>query len=482
MAPLVALFGCAAFPAGDPARPDIVLISIDSLRADHLRSYGYERETSPFLDKLASEGLRFADARSASPWTLPSHLTMLTGLPSIRHAVVDDDLALAPGVPQVQEALSAAGWATAGFVSTIYVSGTYGFSRGFDRYEDHGITERDNLQHPVRAETIVDEALAWGRDNGDGKPVFLFLHFYDVHYPYRPPAPYDTLFDRAGTLREMRYRTYTWHLNNPMSGARMKHLIAQYDESIAYVDAQLARLHAGWKRPVRFIVTSDHGEELGERGSWGHAHTLYREALDIPLIIAGAGVATGVRTERVGTLDIAPTIAAMAGVVKAGLPWAGVDVRGPVPERVFVAETSRFDSARLSLQDGGMRLDVDLAHGAVGLYADRDERKNLADARPDVVDAMRRRLYAMLGEPFATDGAALSTPGFLFRGGERAEISTPGPFGMYPPDAPLAGFRGVVDTPAQGPLRYAGPRTVTGIVVSDETRAQLEQLGYTDPE
>jgi arylsulfatase A-like enzyme len=116
---LLVLAGCApALPAGDPTRPDLVLVSIDSLRADHLGAAGYERDTSPFLDRLAREGLHFTDARSASPWTLPSHTTMLTGRWPWEHGVVEDSLRIGEGTPLVTERLAAAGYRTAGFVST----------------------------------------------------------------------------------------------------------------------------------------------------------------------------------------------------------------------------------------------------------------------------------------------------------------------------------------------------------------------------
>ncbi|MFT4979871.1 MAG: arylsulfatase A-like enzyme, partial [Myxococcota bacterium] len=130
-------------PPGDPDRPDIIFVSIDTLRADHLSSYGHSRETSPFLDRLAAEGVRFSQARSASPWTLPAHTTMLTGQLPSTHRVVDDNLSLADSVPVLPALLQEAGYNTGGFVSTLYVSRKFGFERGFDAFNDFGInTER----------------------------------------------------------------------------------------------------------------------------------------------------------------------------------------------------------------------------------------------------------------------------------------------------------------------------------------------------
>ncbi len=485
--PLAALLaGCGPLPGGDDARPDIVLVSIDSLRADHLSSYGYHRPTTPHLDDLAEDGLRFTRARAASPWTLPSHLTMLTGRWPTEHQVVEDDLALAPSVPVVTEALNAAGYATAAFVSTVYVSGGYGFARGFDTYQDYAITEQSNLAHAVRVDKLVADATKWVQENGKDKPVFLFLHIYDVHYPYNPPAPWNERFDRAGEPEELKYRTYKFFQKRPLSKRKMAHQVAQYDESLAWVDAELGKLRDAWwwsRRPANWIVTADHGEEFGERGSWGHAHTLYREALEIPLIVAGPGVDEAVRDDAVGTIDIAATIAGMAGVPFSGGP--GVDLRGPVPARTFLAETSRFDTARLSIQRGDRRLDVDLAGGERALYdlaADPKETRPVDD--PAAAAALEAELYSTLGQPWTADVGPVRSTGWMWApGGSPAqELAAPGPFGLYPPDAEVSvegtTVDGVRGAPAEGPLRYTGPRSVVAMDLDDATREQLEALGY----
>lgn len=490
---LLAACGAPPLPAGDASRPDVVLVSVDSLRADHLGAWGYARPTSPFLDSLAAEGLRFTDARSAAPWTLPSHLTMLTGKTAPEHGVVDDALKLADDVPMVQERLRAAGYATGGFVSTIYVSGAFGFSRGFDRYEDYGITEKSNLSHPVRASKVLGDARKWVAEAGEGKPVFLFLHLYDVHYPYEPPGDWAERFGPAASEKDLRYRQYAFYKKNPVPAARMETLVEQYDECVAYVDDELRQLREAWTqagRAVTFVVTADHGEEFGERGSWGHAHTLAKEQLHVPLIVAGPGIAPAVREELVGTVDLAATIAGLAGV-----PWTegGVDVRGPVPARPFVADTSRFDSARLSLEEDGWRLDVDLAHREETLYdrrADPLEAKDVAAMDPDRVLAMRKRMYGLLGEPWVLEsGTTIRSKGFFWQEGSLVghRLGRPGRFGLYPPDAevapdggaPIAGTRGA---PRTGPVRYEGTVKAGEAALTDETRKQLEALGYVQGE
>lgn len=484
---ILLLAGCGPLPKGDAARPDIVLVSIDSLRADHLSSYGYERKTTPNLDALAATGLRFTDARAASPWTLPSHMTMMTGLWPLQHQVIEDELSLSPSVPVIAEALQKAGYATAGFVSTIYVGGQYGFERGFDRYQDYDIAESNNLGHSVRVNQLVDDSLAWVKQNGSGKPVFLFVHIYDVHYPYLAPEPWDTKFDYAGPPEELKYRTYQWFKKHPLGKKRMAHQVAQYDESLAWVDDELGRMMRAWtssRRDAYWFVTADHGEEFGERGSWGHAHTLFTEALHIPLIVAGPGIEPRVRDDRVGTIDLATTMAAMAGLAWTGSD--GVDLRSPAPPRTFYAETSRFETARLSVQEGTRRLDVDLAKGKRLLYDLVEDPREKKPVQGDSA-AMEATLWRQVGETWTADGPVESKGWVVRDGAVVGKSADPGAFGLYPPDARVAvgvavAEHGVADAPSEGALRYAGPRNVRRLTVTDATKAQLEALGYVQGE
>ena len=201
------LLACTAPPTVPPGsdRPDIVLVSIDTLRADHLRSYGYARDTSPTIDALAARGALFLDARSPAPWTLPAHATMLTGLLPANHEVIEDGLGLADDTPRLASVLGAAGYRTGAFVTALFVSRTYGFDRGFERFEDFDIrTMKENLTKETDAGDVVDAALAWWSTVPAGEPVFLFLHFYDVHYDYDPPGPYGSIFDRPPSRKTRR--------------------------------------------------------------------------------------------------------------------------------------------------------------------------------------------------------------------------------------------------------------------------------------
>ncbi len=476
---LGSLLGCHTLPSGDPHRPDVVLISIDSLRADHLSGYGYKRDTTPTLDALADKGLRFTHAISGSPWTLPSHMTMMTGLWPTQHQVIEDDRQLSASVPVVAERLQAAGYATAGFASAIYVSGGYGFARGFDTYQDFGLDEHASLGHQVRTPELVTSALGWAKGLPAGKPAFLFLHTYDAHYPYVPPEPWNTRYNRVMDAKELRYHRWEYFKQHPLSKARMRGLIAQYDECIRFVDDSLEPLIDtwSWDRDVVFIVIADHGEEFGERGSWGHAHTLYSEALDVPLIVSGTGVPEAVRSERVGNIDVAATVAAVAGV-----PWGigdGVDVRGPVPDRDFWPETSRFDSNKLGLISGpsnsGSAAILDLA-------ANTSERFDLkGDPRERKPMPLRNEAAAIarhLGEPWTLPAGVLTSTAALFSSGAQVErLVGPATFGMWPPDGTMT-VDGA-ETGASAPVWSGAPPTVPHLLTAD-VKAELEALGYSE--
>ena len=163
------LFSCRSIPKGDTSQPDIILVSIDTLRADHVSSYGYERKTTPFIDELASKGMRFSHAWSTSSWTLPAHTSLLSGTRSLHHKVIEESIAISDDLPLISETLQRSGWQTGGVVSASFVSRLYGFDRGFDFFEDFGLDgdANKNLHAEISAEHIIDRAvdclgIAWG--------------------------------------------------------------------------------------------------------------------------------------------------------------------------------------------------------------------------------------------------------------------------------------------------------------------------------
>lgn len=514
----------APLPPGDPSRPDIVLVSIDTLRADHLSCYGHDRPTSPFIDRLAEAGTRFAQARSPSPWTLPAHTTLMSGQLVATHRVIDDAYSLSPDTPVLAESLRAGGYRTGGFVSTLYVSSLFGFQRGFDRFEDFGIhSEKQNLSGSLTFDRVIDEALDWWRTQPAGQPVFLFLHTYDVHYEYDPPEPYASMFDRAPRRGDPHYKNYFYFKKHPLTAEQLEHQRAQYDEAIRWVDDQLARLDehlAASGRRVRWVVTADHGEEFGERGSWGHAHTLYAEQLHIPLVIAERGgdslPAGKVVVDPVGLQDVAPTI---AGWVEKAAPLQpdGIDlspVMGgqPAPTRAFTAQTSRFETNRVGLFADGLRLEWDLKANRVELFDlddDPTESRDLSRRRPADVARLQRALVEALGSPWRArragtvssrkSGRVLTVDDRGVRAGVRSAVTAGQAFQVLPYDAPLwfsgkdgAGAGGVqgpwkalggalpgADAPVEYQPSLGGPRDVA---LDDATREALEALGYMQEE
>lgn len=280
--------------------PSVVLITIDTLRADRVGAYGYDKAETPTMDALASEGVLFEKAVVQTPITLPSHASILTATYPPFHGVQDVVGRLREGVPIVSEWFRDRGYATGAFVGASVLSKDWGLDRGFEHYDDEfpaaspqGKVEFDRVERS--AEEVISRALAWleGRRQ---RPFFLWVHVYDPHDPYLAPAPFGERFqDRP------------------------------YDGEIAYVDAQLRVLFERLKQwglydSSLITVTSDHGEMLGEHGEEHHGFFVYEAALRVPLIIkapegkVGPREVKGVRVpNQVRSVDIVPTIAQLLG-------------------------------------------------------------------------------------------------------------------------------------------------------------------------
>ncbi|MFQ5718076.1 MAG: sulfatase [Acidobacteriota bacterium] len=359
----------------------IVVISVDTLRADHLGCYGYERDTSPFIDELAAGGVLFEQAISSAPWTLPSHASLLSGVYPSTHRAVDGREGIAPSVTLAAERFGAAGWATGGFVSSWFVSHRYGFDRGFDRFDDFEQTLNSNTKHKVDGARVIDEAVRWLRQHA-AEPFFLFVHLYDVHFNYDPPSPHRELFDTGYDGPLPAYRKYSYYLDHPLPADVLAAEIGLYDGAIHYADAQIQRLHAvlaelGRADDTLIVLTADHGEEFFERGSWGHAHTLYEEQVHVPLILRGPGLSPRRVSTQVRHVDVLPTLLDLAGLpVAPGLH--GVSLRGltggPAPggtgraPRPAFLETSRFGSNVIGLRRDGAKVIYDLKAGTLRLF------------------------------------------------------------------------------------------------------------------
>ncbi len=297
--------GSIASGSSAPARPNLLLISVDTLRADHLSCYGYARRTSPSIDRIAREGTLFTNAQSASSWTTPSHMTMLTSLRVPIHGVDRPGRQLAPGRTTLAEQLRDVGYDTAAFVGAPTLSRAFGFDRGFTRYENLlGLPDsakpagrgpdlpEDVLlhTHDVKpAQAVARAARTWIESEARA-PFFAFVHLWDPHYDYRPSPPYDRLFDPGyeGTF-DFSHVEANAAICADMPEADREHLIALYDGEIAATDAIIGGIVDTLERTGRLdetliVLTSDHGEEFFEHDGKGHVHTLYQEIVHVPLV------------------------------------------------------------------------------------------------------------------------------------------------------------------------------------------------------
>ncbi|MCH2173040.1 sulfatase-like hydrolase/transferase [Myxococcota bacterium] len=326
-----------AVPQDD--RPNVLLISIDSLRADHLSSYGYPRETTPHLDALAREGARFETVISSSSWTLPAHMSLLTSRPQFQHHVDTPRERLDSASLTLPEIFRKAGYTTAAFVSGPFMRAEYGFAQGFDLYDDYSATPAGQastlaITSPQLVASLNAYLDRWQHQQ-PRRPFFVLLHMWDAHYDYIPPAPYDTLFDPdyTGSVDGRDFR-FGPDVHPDMSARDLEHVIALYDGEIRYVDEHLGQLFDSLRARGLFddsivAVTADHGEAFYEHGLKGHRNSLYDELLRIPLLIRHPPSidAPRVVTPQVRIIDIAPTLMGLAGLATP----TGFGLRSPDP-------------------------------------------------------------------------------------------------------------------------------------------------------
>jgi arylsulfatase A-like enzyme/4-amino-4-deoxy-L-arabinose transferase-like glycosyltransferase len=298
-----------------PARgANLLVISIDSLRADHLHCYGYERETSPAIDAIAAEGIVFENTIAQAPWTLPSHTSLLTSMYPRTHQVTDKERRLPAGARTLGRMLEPLGYDNRAVVSGPFMQAQFGLRRGFREYDDSIAVGGHKRSHRVitsaninaKANRMLDEIEA---------PFFLFLHYWDVHYDYQPPPPYDRMFDPdySGSLTGTDFIGGE-EVHAGMSERDLEHVIALYDGEIAWVDHHVGEIVASLKKRGLYentviVVTSDHGDEFLEHGQVGHQHSLYEELLRVPFIMRVPGEAGGRRVQTIAqSIDIMPTL------------------------------------------------------------------------------------------------------------------------------------------------------------------------------
>jgi hypothetical protein len=316
----LATVSCGEEPAGEQhPGGNVIFISIDTLRADHLGCYGYPRDTSPELDEFSRGAVLFRKAIAQAPSTVPSHASMFTArIPAHHGASRSRLLPISPDVTTLAEILQRAGYRTISYNGGGQVSATFGFGRGFEVYES--VAKQDTFAQKV------DAAIDW-LDANPGEKFFLFLHTYEPHAPYTPDPRYVDLVD-AGDDGDPPFRIDPAPLNDlddirgPLDPQRVRTLVRRYDGEIRSMDEAFGRLIDSLVAKDLYdnttvVFTSDHGEALGEHGAVAmHSHTLYDELLHVPLIVklAGSRPASDVIEPQVRSIDIMPTLLELLGL------------------------------------------------------------------------------------------------------------------------------------------------------------------------
>jgi arylsulfatase A-like enzyme len=319
-------------PTSDTAPLNVLLISIDSLRADHVGVYGYEKATTPTIDRLATEGVLFRNAISTTSWTLPAHAALLTGTYETRHGATIPTAKIDASVATLAEAFRAAGYRTTGFYSGPFLHPYFGFDRGFEEYFDCTSYALEAIADPasgkVHASSHKDitnpriaSSFASAAAGHDGRPFFFFVHMWDVHYELVPPPPYDRMFADAdmpeNPVRDFRHDR---RFRVGTDDATFRSVIALYDGEIRFTDDTIGRMLAVLESNklldnTLVVVTSDHGDEFLEHGGKGHKRTLYQEVLHVPLVFwAKRTLSPATSSVSASLVDVAPSIAILAGI------------------------------------------------------------------------------------------------------------------------------------------------------------------------
>jgi choline-sulfatase len=428
-----ALAGLLLCACGEPAAappPNVLLIVVDTLRRDHLGAYGYARATSPEIDRLAADAVRYDAAQSQAPWTLPSVAAILTGRDVAPLGIVDDENVLDEGLRLLPEVLHEEGYFTGAIVSHKFVSAQWGFDQGFDHFDDTQV-----LGHlAVTSPALTEKAIAF-LDAHQNERFFLFLHYFDPHFAYiehegftfERERPYDGPIESG-----MRFKLLM-ELQDELTAQDAEELRRLYDSEIAFTDHYIGRVLARL-RDLRLydktlvILTGDHGEEFLEHGQIGHGKTLYEELVGVPLIVRYPGRSPGVVERPVALVDIFPTVLQLAGA-RPGREVEGIALlEEPGEGRSIFASTERRGGTRAARR-GRFKLIRPLARGP--------ELYDLATAPTEQHDLL-------------ADG------------------------GAPPPE--LDALRGALQTYATGVAR--APRRILKLELTPEQRKQLEELGY----
>ncbi len=387
-------------PGCGPRRPNVLFISIDSLRHDEVGAVREGKQVTPRLSALARESLVFDRATSAAPWTTPSVMAMMTGLPAAAHGVLRHDRCLASSVPTLAERFREAGYRTAGFAPAVTLRPEYGFGRGFEvyDYEQYG---HDRVSSPELAGKVIHRIEAW-----KDEPFFAWVHLWDPHYNYNPPPPWNAAFRRGTKPRSTRINCLKW-VPDPVTREEADWLRGQYEGEILYTDRYVGEMldaleRLGLRDRTIVVVVADHGEAFLEHHWLGHTNRVDETLVHVPLLLRAPGVAPGRIEVRVSTTRIGATLLRLAGIDPAGfgmeppLPLDPARARG-VPA---LAETERRGCFTALVGDR-YKLVVDHRTCRPALYdleEDPGETRDLAGEQPGRVAGMMRTLRERMEE------------------------------------------------------------------------------------
>lgn len=380
------LFSAAAFAAAPGENPNVILITIDTLRADHVGIYGYAAAATPNLDALASTGTRFTHAYTPVPITLPAHASLLTGMFPMATGMHDFSGNKLPGnIPTLARILKEKGYTTAAFIGSAVLDSRFGLNQGFDTYFDYFEKETPDemllSKSERRGDQVMDEALSWLK-RGPRRPLFLWVHLYDPHDPYTPPEPYASRF-------------------------RAK----PYDGEVAFADAQVGRLMDALKQQgvlasSIIVLAGDHGEGLGEHGEKTHGFFIYNSTLHVPLIMKIPGAAPRVVNDEVSLIDVMPTIL-QALKIPAPASVQGRSLLAQILGRPSGSASNLYAENYLPLlhfrwsqlrgmQSRGIKFIEAPRPELYDTRSDPDERRNLFAERGAQAQEMRGRLQSLI--------------------------------------------------------------------------------------
>ncbi len=402
---------------------NVLLISLDTLRADHLSCYGYPRNTSPNLDRFAKEGVLFENVTAASAITIPSHMSMFTGLYPSTHGV--QGIVACPGeaVPTLAQVLSEHGYATAGFIASM-LRPVWGFSRGFQVYDESVLVSMNArvARSAVTNDEITSVATDWLRQNGKEKTFFLFVHYWDCHSDYVPPPPYDRKFDPEYKGKVAMPEPEP---KKPIPQRDLTHLVALYDGEIAHTDDSVRKLlkvlqDMKLSQNTLVIVTADHGEGFMEHGKFLHGNSLYEELVHVPLIMRLPNVLPqGLRVSgNVSHVDLMPTVLGLLGIPKPST-LQGADLSGVCrgdeevpPDRIVFSEMESPGMSIRAVRWGAYKLIEEKGKAPIPLLlADGSSER---DAAKTGVDADQcRQIQAQMHEALGVGPSIVTTPGYL---------------------------------------------------------------------